>query len=131
MEQRHAQCACGQLSLVAQGEPVRISICHCRACQRRTGSAFGIQARFPAAAVAMTGRSASWRRTGDSGGSIDSRFCPDCGGTVWYTLDAAPGMVAVPIGCFADPGFPAPTVSVYDELRHHWLRLPARLTRRE
>jgi hypothetical protein len=44
---RTATCSCGQLRVIAQGEPVRVSICHCRACQRRTGSAFGIQARWP------------------------------------------------------------------------------------
>ena len=43
---RHAACSCGQLRLTVEGEPVRVSICHCLACQRRTGSVFGVQARF-------------------------------------------------------------------------------------
>jgi len=42
---RQAACSCGKLSAAAEGDPIRISICHCHACQRRTGSVFGAQAR--------------------------------------------------------------------------------------
>ena len=44
---RRAECACGQLSAVCSGEPMRVSVCHCLACKRRTGSAFSYNARFP------------------------------------------------------------------------------------
>lgn len=47
MTTRTASCSCGQLQIEVQGEPVRVSVCHCLACQRRTGSLFGEQARFP------------------------------------------------------------------------------------
>jgi hypothetical protein len=47
MANRLASCSCGQLTAEVSGEPVRVSICHCLACQRRTGSVFGEQARFP------------------------------------------------------------------------------------
>ena len=40
MTTHHAECSCGQLQVDADGDPVRISMCHCLACQRRTGSAF-------------------------------------------------------------------------------------------
>ncbi len=43
---REAQCSCGQVKLVVDGEPVRIAVCHCYSCQLRTGSALGVQARF-------------------------------------------------------------------------------------
>lgn len=121
---RLARCSCGQLRLQVSGEPVRISVCHCLACQRRTGSVFGAQARFPAAAVSIEGRSTRWSRHGDSGGAIVQHFCPSCGATVYYLLDAAPGFVAVPVGAFADPAFPSPSVSVYGELAHAWVSLP-------
>jgi hypothetical protein len=110
---------------VAEGDPVRISMCHCLACQRRTGSAFGIQARFPAERVRMTGRFGEYvRRSDDDGEERRFRFCPDCGGTVFYTTSDRPGLIAVPVGAFADPSFPAPTVSVYGHRRHPWVVLP-------
>lgn len=125
MTTRHATCACGALKLTTEGEPVRVSVCHCSACKRRTGSAFGVQARFASDQVAIEGTTAERVRVGDSGGRATMRFCPTCGSTVYWTLDALPDFVAVAVGAFADPAFPAPTVSVYDELRHPWAAMPA------
>jgi hypothetical protein len=122
---RDAGCSCGQLRLVVEGEPVRISVCHCLACQRRTGSAFGFQARFPRERVQIAGRSREYVRISDAGETRTFSFCPDCGGTVWYVAGSAPDLVAVPVGVFADPAFPAPKVSVWESRKHAWVTLPA------
>jgi len=99
-------------------------MCHCLACQRRTGSVFGAQARFERKHVSFQGRSTEYVRIGDSGGAIRYYFCPTCGSTVYYVLDAAPDVVAVPVGAFADPAFPAPRRSVYESRRHSWVQPP-------
>ena len=119
-----AACSCGQLHLTCEGEPVRVSICHCRACQRRTGSAFGAQARFPRAKVRVCGRSATFVRVGDSGTQATFHFCPDCGATVYWEMRALPDFIAVALGAFADPAFQAPAISVYEEFAHPWV-MPA------
>jgi hypothetical protein len=124
MATRDAACTCGQLQLTVEGDPVRISMCHCLACKRRTGSAFGIQARFAASGVQITGRYSDFVRISDDGEQRTFHFCPDCGATVFYTLDGVPDLVAVPIGAFADPLFPAPTVSVYESRRNPWVVVP-------
>jgi hypothetical protein len=124
MTERVAACSCGKLTVATRGEPVRISMCHCLACQRRTGSVFGAQARFPAAAVSITGASTEYVRVGDSGGVARFHFCPECGATVFYRLDAVADHVAVPVGAFADPAFPPPRVSVYEARRHPWVHVP-------
>lgn len=129
MIKRRAACSCGQLHLVAEGEPVRISMCHCLACQRRTGSAFGMQARFPAERVHIEGRSTEYVRISDAGEARTFNFCPECGATVYYRTD--PDLIAVPIGAFADPSFLPPTVSVYESRRHAWLSLPAAMEHRD
>jgi hypothetical protein len=120
---RHAACSCEQLRLTVEGEPVRVSICHCLACQRRTGSVFGVQARFDAEQVTTEGVSRQYIRVSDSGEAV-FHFCPECGATVFYTAEALPGFVAVPVGAFADPSFPSPTRSVWEERRHSWVPLP-------
>ena len=104
---------------------MRISMCHCLACQRRTGSAFGVQARFPAERVRVDGRYADYVRTSEEGEGRTFHFCPDCGSTVFYEVASVPGLIAVAVGAFADPRFPPPTVSVYGSRRHQWLSLPA------
>jgi hypothetical protein len=111
---------------------VRISMCHCLACQRRTGSAFGIQARFPSDRVRIAGRSNGYVRTSDGGGKdLTFHFCPECGATVFFTDTSAPDLVGVPIGAFADPSFPAPTVSVFESRRHPWLAVPEAIEHRD
>ncbi|HEX7080607.1 MAG TPA: GFA family protein [Gammaproteobacteria bacterium] len=122
---RTASCSCGQLQAQVSGEPVRISVCHCLACQRRTGSVFAVQARFPREAVTVTGASAEYERVGDEGTKATFRFCPKCGAIVYYTADAFPEAVTIPVGAFADPSFPAPRVSVYEERMHSWVSMPS------
>ena len=121
---RTASCSCGQLTATAVGEPVRVSVCHCLACQRRTGSVFGAQARFPAPAVTIRGESSQYVRTGDSGGELHFNFCATCGSTVFYTLASAPEVIAIPVGAFADPVFPSPKHSVYEHRMHLWVVVP-------
>ena len=99
---------------------MRVSICHCLACQQRTGSAFGVQARYPKQQVSVRGESAVFERTGDGGGLASFHFCPRCGSTVYWELDGLAGFVAVAVGAFADPSFPAPQVSIYEARRHAW-----------
>ncbi len=96
-------------------------MCHCLACQKRTGSAFGIQARFPRANVTIDGTSSEWSRVGDEGGGAKFHFCATCGATVYYEIVDMPDFIAVPIGNFADPTFPPPRVSVYGVRRHPWV----------
>jgi hypothetical protein len=83
-----------------------------------------MQARFPADRVRIAGRHTQYVRASDAGEDRASHFCPDCGATVFYTTAGAPDLIAVPIGAFADPSFPQPTVSVYESRRHPWLSLP-------
>lgn len=121
---RQASCSCGALTIEADGEPVRISVCHCTACQRRTGSPFGQQARYPRSALTIRGDSTCYTRRGDSGEPVHMHFCPRCGSTVYYLLGVLPDMVGIPVGAFADSAFPPPRVSVYSELKHPWVVLP-------
>ena len=125
MTTRMAKCSCGQLSATIKGEPLRISVCHCLACQRRTGSVFGAQALFPASAVSISGTLTEYTRFGDEGIGITFRFCPHCGATVFYTMADEAHLMVIPVGAFADPNFPQPAVSVYEERMHVWVQLPA------
>lgn len=129
MSVRLASCSCGQLRAVVRGEPVRVSVCHCYACQRRTGSVFSAQARFPRESVDIEGEGREFVRVGDEGGRFRFTFCPECGATVFYGEEGDERDVAIPVGAFADSDFPAPTVSVYEERRHSWVSLPESIER--
>lgn len=124
LDTRLASCSCGQLSARVAGEPVRILICHCLACQRRTGSVFGQQARFARENVAVKGTSTQYTRVGDEGSRATFYFCPQCGATVYWEAEGLEPWLTIPVGAFADPGFPPPTVSVYEERMHGWVVPP-------
>jgi hypothetical protein len=105
---------------------VRVSVCHCLACKRRTGSAFSNNGRFPEDAVTIHGRVAQFTRVGDEGGRVTYSFCPDCGTTVHYRIDDQPGLIAIPVGAFADPAFPPPFLSFYHASRRNpWVEIHA------
>lgn len=121
---RVAHCACGQLSATCRGDPELVSLCNCRQCQRRTGSAFGLAAFFRQQDVTVTGKAASFSRQSDTGATVEFHFCGDCGSTVFWVPRRKPGLIAIAVGCFAEPDFPQPTRYVFGEHRHRWLSLP-------
>jgi hypothetical protein len=123
MATRTASCTCGQLRIEVSGEPRGVGVCHCLACQRRTGSVFAALAGF-AAPFRVFGTATEYVRTGDHGSRFIFRFCPVCGTTVFHTEEGEDDRVSVAVGAFADSDFPAPRVSVYDCRRHPWVRLP-------
>ena len=119
---REATCSCGGLKLKCEGDPVRISMCHCLECQRRTGSVFGVQAWFPTECVNLAGGVATqFARRGDSGRLVTFHFCPQCGGTVFWQAEQRPEFTAVAIGAFADPTFASPRVSFWESRKHLWI----------
>jgi hypothetical protein len=120
MSEKIATCSCGQLRLACRGEPVRISMCHCLACQRRTGAPFAAQSRFQREQVSIAGPSTRYTRRADSGNSLTFHFCPHCGSTVYWENGGYPEFIAVALGAFADPGYPPPRVSVWESKRHPW-----------
>lgn len=117
---RTASCCCGNLKAHCQGQPVRSSICHCLECQKRTGSAFGYQSRWPREQVRLEGHAKVYRRTGDTGKVVTFYFCPECGSTVYWEIPGMEGFWAVAVGAFGDPDFMPPTFSVYEDRRHEW-----------
>lgn len=124
---RTASCCCGQLSIEVQGEPLGVGVCHCLACQKRTGSVFAALAAF-AAPFKTSGVATEYVRVGDQGARFRFRFCPVCGSTVFHTEEGNERSVSVAVGALADPTFPPPQDSVYNSRKHAWVQLPAGVT---
>lgn len=96
-------CVCGTVRFTATGEPLRVTICHCTWCQRRTGTAFGTEAVFASGQVTVSGQVARYRHVSDQSGRwLDIEFCPRCGTNLGFTLEAAPGLRTLPAGAFDD-----------------------------
>jgi hypothetical protein len=116
-----AACLCGGLTVSVTAPPQWVHACTCLDCQRRSGSAFSYTAFFPGPASTVTGAAQSFRRSADSGRWHEANFCPSCGCTVFIRMEAMPGVIAVPVGCFTEPGFIKPGRLYWTVRRHHWL----------
>ena len=124
MTTRTASCRCGQLRVTVTGEPVRVSVCHCLHCKKRSGSAFAVQARWPTEKVSIEGRSNSFVKQADSGNRATFHFCPECGSDVHYSNHGVfEDLVAIPLGAFDDPFFLKPGFSVWEERKHDWVEI--------
>lgn len=128
MTTRTASCRCGQLKATATGEPVRVSVCHCLNCKKRSGSAFAVQARWPRDQVGIQGQSKTFVIVADSGNRATFHFCPECGSDVHYEIDGKfddkfNKLVAIPLGAFNDPYFASPAFSVWEERKHDWVEI--------
>ena len=113
-------CLCGQASYTAEGDPVLSGVCHCRNCQRYTGSAFEAVIGFPAAAVQVQGELKTYRDTGDSGEAVFRRFCPNCGSGMIAEAVVLPGVILVLAGTLDDPAQFTPTMELYCSSAQPW-----------
>lgn len=119
--QRQAQCACGAVRVTTTGDPSVVIACHCIACQRRTGSVFGTGAYWPEEKTAVAGATSQFSRTTDLGNTFTTHFCPVCGTSMYWSSGRNPGAIGVAVGAFADPDFPAPVRSVWEQTKHAWV----------
>jgi len=136
-EQRQGGCVCGAVRYVADGDPLRVTICHCTWCQRRTGSGFGIEAVYRAESVTMVGEPPqAYRHVSDESGRwLEQQFCARCGTNLGITLEAVPGIRTVAAGTFDDPSWLGPTTCtfrhVYVRSARDWSRIPDDVERYE
>jgi hypothetical protein len=127
--ERLAQCHCGSLRALASGDPILVNMCHCTACQRRTGAVAGHGAAFEKAQVRIEGARKVFEREGAEGRKVRFHFCPNCGTSLYWDADMRPDWFLVAVGAFADPNFPPPSVSIFEASRHAWTLLPDHISR--
>jgi hypothetical protein len=106
-EQHEGGCVCGAVRYVAHGDPERVTVCHCTWCQRRTGSAFGVEVVFEAENVMLVGDTLrEYRHISDESGRwLDQQFCSRCGTNLGITLEAVPSIWTIAAGTFDDPSW--------------------------
>lgn len=106
-EQHEGGCVCGAVRYITRGEPERVTVCHCTWCQRRTGSAFGVEAVFRPENVAVVGDTVrSYRHLSDETGRwLDQEFCCRCSTNLGITLEAAPDIRTIAAGTFDNPSW--------------------------
>ncbi|PXA93119.1 aldehyde-activating protein [Nostoc sp. 3335mG] len=128
---RLATCRCGQARAITTGDPLRVAVCHSPESQRRSGSAFTVDAHFNEDRVSLDGLFSRWSAMNGDGTTSVYRFCSTCGSTLAYSNDARAGEVVIPVGAFADRSFPAPTVSTWEDARQPWVAITGNVEHRD
>jgi hypothetical protein len=116
-------CLCGQLRYEANAEPIFSAVCHCKTCQKQSGTAFRVVIAVPRLAVSIQGSPKIYTRTGDSGQQVVNRFCPDCGSTVVIEPAALRGITIIPAGTLNDTSWLKPTMEIYCDDAQSWVQL--------
>jgi hypothetical protein len=118
-----ATCQCGQLKVRVPGPTQAVVACHCVACQRRTGSPFGVAAYYPDDQVSVEGEAKRFDRPTALGGMFENYFCPECGSTLFFRGQKNAGVTGVAIGAFIDAHDMAPIRSVWEQSKHAWVTI--------
>lgn len=128
---RHIEggCLCGAVRYSADAEPQFVGVCHCRDCQKSSGSAFATVLAIAAPSLKVTGALKTFSKSGDSGKSIRRRFCPECGSGVTDEADTLPGIVMINAGTLDDPSWVKPGSEIYCDSAQPWVRLGGDLKR--
>ena len=92
------QCLCGEITYIVNAEPVFMGNCHCKDCQRTSGSAYIPAMIFPEQGVTITGEVKYFSSEADSGNTHLRGFCPNCGSQLFGKLSHMPGMIGIKAG---------------------------------
>jgi hypothetical protein len=127
MENLTGGCACGAIRYKLTASPLIVHACHCRDCQRITGSAFVINIWIERKFVESDSPAPkSFRLAGGSGKSHDVFFCSECGVYLWSRYHGAPGdFLFVRAGTLDNPDVVTPDVHIFTRSKVPWLNLPA------
>ena len=119
-------CLCGFVRYRVIGKPTWSGACHCKQCQRLTGTAFTMSAFFPASQVKITdGELKQYEYASDESGRwIRIEFCDTCGTQVLHSAEMSPGEQAVATGTFDDPDWLDIEDQVWTKSAHHSVVVP-------
>jgi hypothetical protein len=113
-------CLCGAVRFKVDGRVIRMAQCHCRDCQRASGTGHMSNAIFNASDVTVTGTTASYASTAESGNVLTRHFCPTCGGRLFLYSKARPGMIVMAAGAFDDANWFSPEAVLFTRNRPDW-----------
>ena len=118
-------CACGSVRYRMRSRPMFVHCCHCRDCQRQTGSGFALNALIEADRVELlSGEPRPVAVPTESGLSHDVHRCPACQTALWSNYGGRQMIRFVRVGTLDDASALSPDVHIYTRSKLPWVRLP-------
>ena len=129
MSQLTGGCLCGQVRYHSDATPLLTGVCHCRDCQKQTGTSFSIIVALPDGALRYEGKMNEFVTIGASGQQVHRHFCGHCGSPIVSIAESMPGMVFLKAGTLDDPSTLSPQMEVWCDTAQPWLESRAGLPR--
>jgi hypothetical protein len=114
------RCLCGAITFMVAAAPVTMGQCHCKDCQRATGTGHISNARFRCEDVSVSGETKTFPVTADSGNINTRHFCATCGSRLFSENSARPGFINVHAGVFDDHAWFEPEWIFYKKTQPRW-----------
>jgi hypothetical protein len=123
MPKMTGSCRCGAVTYEADTEPMFVGVCHCKNCQKETGSAFVTVVGMAKSALKVTGTLKDYVGKGDSGQPTHSKFCPNCGSSMIHEPDVMPELTMIGVGTLDDSSWIKPAMEIYCDSKQSWVSL--------
>ena len=118
-------CQCGNIKFEITAEPLTVYVCHCNACKKQSGSAFGMAMVAAADSVkVLQGTPKVYVKTAQSGGEAECDFCPECGNRLFHRIGPDAPIVLVKTGVLDDAKDLTPVVHLWTEEIDDWVEIP-------
>jgi hypothetical protein len=117
-------CRCGKVTYATSADPIFVGVCHCRSCQKSTGTAYATVVAVPTPSLTVTGQTKRFDDRGDSGKATHRDFCPVCGSTITQTAELMEHVTMIPAGTLNDPDDLKPAMQIYCDSAVAWAKLP-------
>ena len=114
-------CLCGQVSYSVEGEPVMNFLCHCKNCQKQSGSAFSINLVYPKSQFMHEGPISSYADTSKSGSPVFRHFCTNCGSPIFSLVPTLPDIVVLKVGTIDDNSSYVPAAEIWCASQQNWV----------
>lgn len=121
MTEHTGGCLCGAVRYTITGEPRSVSLCHCRHCQKLSGSAFTLNLVVRETDFVQQGDTVLFEDQGDSGNAVHRHFCGQCGAHILARIASAPGKIVLKGGTLDDPNSFTPKAEIYTNRAPAWL----------
>jgi hypothetical protein len=114
---------CGKVRYSAEAEPAFVGVCHCKNCQKVSGTAFAVVVAVPTPTLSVTGTLKTFDDRGDSGNKLYRRFCPECGSSVLDEAEVMPNITMILAGTLDDSSWIKPASEIFCDSAQPWVQL--------
>ena len=116
-------CHCGAIRYTCNNDPELAFYCHCRDCQRTSGSPFSMELMIDRDSIEVQGSMASYVVTGDSGKPVKRLFCPACAAGIYLDCEADPEYLFLKVGSLDDASWVTPQMHIYTATKQPWVQI--------